>query len=252
MSTPMFKVLAQSLRLGQPPDPTSALRVLVEVAEKQQAEIEDLRAKLTIATSRLQYAEARLARIADPAPAGSHEPPASTRQPEGARTSARPPAHAAPEHAAVAHPPLAIPGAPRTPEIAMASAPLVDTGLDDFNQTLVIDKRDVASVAGQEAPFPLPPASERPRASTRAGGTPFQGPDEEATRRARRSVPPPPPPRPPPPTNDGPDAAAGLASEALSFDGDVTVTEQMSRSQMSRAAQRGEPRRGGRDGGDPE
>jgi hypothetical protein len=289
MPTPMFKVLAQSLRLGQPPDATSAVRVLVEAIEKQSSEIEDLRAKLAIANSRLQYAEARLGRILEasedlgreesppsslhhegrahaPAPAqqaqpqtdagrGSQRPPPMPAQsappgppgPTGRAASVRPPAipHALPIPQAPAlpqgltnpHPPLNIPQpmplpppggappAPHQPSLAhqsallqqMAQPPLVpqntppggvpaiprapaipgmgaipatpkppkladlveDGGFDEFNQTLVINKRDVAQLA-REAPFPLHPAGhpppgpavERSRANTSA--TPFQ------------------------------------------------------------------------------
>lgn len=176
MPTPMFKVLAQSLRLGQPPDATTAVRVLVEVIEKQQAELEDLRSKLSIATSRVQYAEARLSRLLEvvesvPQLQGQPQAPPEReqRRSEPPRGSQRPPA-------IPASPP--IPKSPRIPSIPAPSAPilhdLVDgSGLDEFNQTLVINKRDVAQVQKPEAPFPIARASERPRAITRAEGTPF-------------------------------------------------------------------------------
>jgi len=272
MPTPMFKVLAQSLRLGQPPDATSAVRVLVEAIEKQSAEIDDLRAKLSIANSRIQYAEARLGRIIeatepdlarDDSPPSSHAaqsaqqpqsphaagPPAG--QVESSRASQRPPpmppAHSPPSphqqapqaapmrspsvrppaipHAlpipqapslpqglANPHPPLNIPqpmplpqmsqqlaqmaqppmpqvtpprGLPATPRspavptlLSQQQKPpmlhdLVDDGgFDEFNQTLVINKRDVLQVARAEAPFPLGRGPERQRAHTAA--TPFQ------------------------------------------------------------------------------
>ncbi len=189
MPTPMFKVLAQSLRLGQPPDATTAVRVLVEVIEKQQAELEDLRSKLSIATSRVQYAEARLTRLLEvvesvPARDGQHtpqghapqghapqgHPQSDQRRSEPPRASQRPPAIPATP---------AIPKAPRIPSMPAPSLPILhdllgdDRGQDEMNQTLVISKRDVAQVSKPEAPFPIARASERPRAITRAEGTPF-------------------------------------------------------------------------------
>jgi hypothetical protein len=195
MPTPMFKVLAQSLRLGQPPDATTAVRVLVEVLEKQQTEIEDLKSKLSIATSRIQYAEARLARVMEAAEGGapreaepppSHGRPASAppRAPEPARGSQRPPP--------IPASPM-IPKAPRMPSNVPPPS-IVDDGFEEFNQTLVIDKRDVAAIVGAEAPFPLAPASERPRAMTRAENTPFHpqqapaaNPEPEPRSRSRQA-----------------------------------------------------------------
>lgn len=188
MPTPMFKVLAQSLRLGQPPDATTAVRVLVEVIEKQQAELEDMRSKLSIATSRVQYAEARLTRLLEVVESvplredhlrdaampqqAQHAPPVPTadrRRSEAPRASQRPPV-------IPASPP--IPKAPRAPSINPGGPVLHDLveGESEMNQTLVISKRDVAQVGGGDAPFPIARASERPRAITRNEGTPFHVP----------------------------------------------------------------------------
>lgn len=177
MPTPMFKVLAQSLRLGQPPDATSAVRVLVEAIEKQSAEIEDLRAKLAIAQSRMQYAEARLGRIieaSEPDLAREDAPPSSLQphpehaglpQPtsEPARGSQRPPPMPA------AHPAQAMSGAApaaqpqrspsvRPPAIPHAlpipQAPGLPQGLTNPHPPLNIPQ-----------PMPLPPVGGAPPAA---------------------------------------------------------------------------------------
>jgi len=197
----MFKVLAQSLRLGQPPDATTAVRVLVEVVEKQQAELEELRSKLSIASSRIQYAEARLARLLEAeeghreashgeasrgealrseaprgdASRGSQRPPPLPAGPTIPKAPRAPSFHAPPLQAP--QPPHAQPlqAQPLQAQPRLAHASIIDSGLDEFNQTLVIHRRDIAEVADAEAPFPLAPVSDRPRApSMRAEGTPFQ------------------------------------------------------------------------------
>jgi hypothetical protein len=74
MPTPNFKLLANSLRLGQPPEPMAAFRVLVEVIQQQQAELLELRSRVGMLTSRLQFAEAKLERMGSPAVGEVEEP----------------------------------------------------------------------------------------------------------------------------------------------------------------------------------
>lgn len=178
MPTPMFKVLAQSLRLGQPPDGASALRVLVEAIEKQSAEIEELRAKLAIASSRIQYAEARLGRILeatepdlarDEAPPSSHRDPPEAQGvqvPQPAQPQAPPPAPAPGEGGSGSQrpPPLAPqsaspPAMPRAASVRPQSiphalpipkAPHMPHGLTNPHTPLAIP---------QPIPLPQPPAA---------------------------------------------------------------------------------------------
>ena len=97
--------------------------LLVEAIEKQSAEIEDLRAKLAIANSRLQYAEARVGRIleaSEPDLAREESPPSSLHHPErghGAPVQqvAQPQPAAEPARGSQRPPPLPGPSAPPGP-----------------------------------------------------------------------------------------------------------------------------------------
>ena len=74
MPTPNFKLLANALRLGQPPEPMAAFRVLVEVIDQQQAQIAELRSRVGMLTSRLQFTEAKLERMGSPTAVEVEEP----------------------------------------------------------------------------------------------------------------------------------------------------------------------------------
>ena len=65
MPTPNFKLLTNALRLGQPPEPTAAIKVLCEVIQHQEGELAELRQRLAILASRVQLAEAKITRFED-------------------------------------------------------------------------------------------------------------------------------------------------------------------------------------------
>lgn len=238
MSTPNFKLLANALRLGQPPpDPLAAFRVLVEVIQHQEAEIAELRQRVSMLTSRLQFTEAKAARVEAatlgdgpiaPAPAA---PPARTptfgpppAQHPGEQTgsqAASPPADPVP----ALSPPAAGPGRPAPahgmqipamPPIPKEARKRVDphpelAPIDDSDATLgtlVVARADidavVKNVTENEAPFPLsPPGGHRSAPSGQEGaGMPFKAARPlDPTGGTLKGAPPKTASKPPPPAN---------------------------------------------------
>jgi hypothetical protein len=194
MTTPTFKLLANSLRLGQPPEPMAAFKVLVEVIQQQENELADLRQRVNLLASRVQFAEAKAARLeaASLATSGTH---AATPHDQPLATIPKMPP---------------VPRDPRRPKIDLDANP------EDFQGTLNVPRADIDAVVKHlvenEAPYPLsPPGGQRApheptgmpfkpaRPLDPSGGslhesrTPSRPPPPMAAERPR-SVPPPPPP----------------------------------------------------------
>lgn len=184
MSTPNFKLLANALRLGQPPpDPLAAFRVLVEVIQQQESEIADLRQRVSMLTSRLQFTEAKASRVEaatlgeasirtptfGPPPA----PPPATEQP-----AAAPAAQASPQIPAM--PPIPKEAKPRPQQRAAAIEHQELSPIDESDVTLgtlVVARADIDSVvknlSENEAPYPLSPPGGH-RAAPETSGMPFK------------------------------------------------------------------------------
>lgn len=229
MSTPNFKLLANALRLGQPPpDPLLAFRVLVEVIQHQESEIAELRQRVSMLTSRLQFTEAKAARVEAatlgdapiaPAPAAPPArtptfgpPPPHPGEQTGSQAASppatSPPAEVAPVRAAPAHG-MQIPKMPPIPKEAKKRvdphpelAPIDDS--DVTLGTLVVARADidavVKNVSENEAPFPLsPPGGHRPP-SHEGVGMPFKAARPlDPTGGTLKGVAPKTPSKPPPP-----------------------------------------------------
>lgn len=176
MPTPNFKVLMNALKLGQPAEPSLAIKALVEAISAQQKEMEELRQRMTLLISRVQIAEARANRLegllgdgntprTNPAPvqrAPSVPPPA--RGHAGLRTGMSQPPNARPQYA----------------QVPRSTFDLDSDSFDGFNGTVVASKADLERAVQAEAPFPLaPPGSmRRPNDRLPSMGTPFIQPSE--------------------------------------------------------------------------
>jgi hypothetical protein len=214
MTTPNFKLLLHALRLGQPPEPTSAIRALAEELAAQEEQFEELKKKLAVLGSHLQFVEARAARLENAPPAYegyAHEGYASAPSPASARAAdprAAGPRSAPPNSASAAleayEASLAALAPHATSAVASESAsptslhrhrsvppparpPLEteDSSDDEYrSETVVVNRRDIDALRGQEAPFRLPPPGSRgvpearrsiPGAPWARGGRPGQG-----------------------------------------------------------------------------
>jgi hypothetical protein len=159
MTTPTFKLLANALRLGQPPDSMAAFKVLVEVLELQANEIAELRQRVNLLASRVQFAEAKAARLE-----------AASLQLSGSHGAVSPGDLA---------PIPAMPPAPREPRLGGMGAPVdaPSTDGDGFGGTLNVPRADIDAVVKnlveREAPYPLaPPGGHRHPGETT--GVPFK------------------------------------------------------------------------------
>lgn len=205
MSTPNFKLLANALRLGQPPDPLLAFRVLVEVIQHQETELAELRQRVSMLTSRLQFTEAKASRVEaatlgeapmssaavrtptfGPPPAGAAHPGEQT----GQQLAAAAAAAAAQAQPVMPQPQPQMQQIPAMPPIPKEAKKRVDphpelAPMDDSDVTLgtlVVARADidavVKNVSENEAPYPLsPPGGQRPAAAHAMGetsGMPFK------------------------------------------------------------------------------
>jgi hypothetical protein len=167
MPTPLFKVLANSIRLGQPPEPVAAIKALVEVIAHQENELGELRQRLSLLQSRLQFLEAKTNRMEAlslaGAPATSHfapEPQIVMPQPQPAPP--QPASLQVPQHLPKAEPLPSRRDRPRTKlPASFREGGDGDDSQDEAGGTLVVARADIDAVVKRvvehEAPFPLPP-----------------------------------------------------------------------------------------------
>jgi hypothetical protein len=197
MTTPNFKLLLHALRLGQPPEPTSAIRALVEELAAQEEQFEELKKKLAVLGSHLQFVEARAARL-ESAPQAhepyAHEGYASAPSPASGGPRSAPPTSAiaaleayeaslaalSPHAQAAASPePPASASAHGHRSVPPPARPPLETedSIDDEykSETVVVNRRDIQALRGQEAPFRLPPPGARvvPEARPSIPGAPW-------------------------------------------------------------------------------
>lgn len=170
MPTPLFKVLANSIRLGQPPDPVLAIKALVDVISHQENELNDLKQRLSMLQSRLHFLEAKTSRIEAVSLLGG---PSSVVAPSSA-PSERPP----PMPRAMLNVPN--PMLPK-PEPLPSIVPLdEDSSGGEAAGTLVVSRADIDAVVRQvvenEAPYPLAPPGGHRKQQDSALDMPFKAP----------------------------------------------------------------------------
>ncbi len=165
MPTPLFKVLANSIRLGQPPDPVTAIKALVEVIAHQEGELNDLRQRISLLNSRLQFLEAKTSRM-EVASFQSGPPPSSV-APFPADPIVMP--QPQPAHAGLAVPSYLPKADPLPSRVERSRSQLPppfspsenEDSQDEAGGTLVVARADIDAVVKlvveNEAPFPLPP-----------------------------------------------------------------------------------------------
>lgn len=179
MPTPNFKVLMNALKLGQPAEPSLAIKALVEAISAQQKEMEELRQRMTLLISRVQIAEARANRLEGLLGEGGHSPRTNTAQPAARAPSVPPPARGhAGLRTGMSQPPPNV--RPVYASVPRSSFDLDSDSFDGFNGTVVASKADLERAVQAEAPFPLaPPGSmRRPNDRLPSMGTPFIQPSE--------------------------------------------------------------------------
>lgn len=202
MTTPNFKLLLHALRLGQPPEPTSAIRALAEELAAQEEQFEELKKKLAVLGSHLQFVEARAARLesgsqaregyahegyahegyAGAQSAGSASPRSTAPMSPSAALEAYEASLAAlapqAQSAAAAEPPSQVSTQAHrsVPPPAMPPLESEDSVDDEYkSETVVVNRRDIDALRGQEAPFRLPPPGSRavPEARRSIPGAPW-------------------------------------------------------------------------------
>ena len=212
MTTPNFKLLLHALRLGQPPEPTSAIRALAEELAAQEEQFEELKKKLAVLGSHLQFVEARAARLESGAQARegyaheghAHEGYAHEGYAHEGYASAQGAGAASPRSTAPMSPSAALeayeaslaalapraqgaaaaePAPPKSaqahrsvPPPALPPLESEDSSDDEYkSETVVVNRRDIDALRGQEAPFRLPPPGSRavPEARRSIPGAPW-------------------------------------------------------------------------------
>lgn len=215
MPTPAFKVLLNAIRLGQPPEPVSGVRALAEALDRQQAEIADLKQRVSLLTSRLQFSEAKSARLEAALASRGHQvsptpvpfsvgqlddpPPPSLpplvqsgqqrdASPEDLARSGAHQSRVASQPAFVV--PTLIPGRRQSQDGIPSLVPLDEPSVDDSSGTLVVPRADIDAVvqrivSSQDAPFPLAQPGTVKRTPTGDSSVPFKPHDQDAPSSAR-------------------------------------------------------------------
>lgn len=211
MPTPAFKVLLNAIRLGQPPEPVSGVRALAEALDKQQAEIADLKQRVSLLTSRLQFSEAKSARLEatlasrghvspTPVPFSSDEPPPSlpplvqsgqrrdTPPQEDLGRSGAHQSRAGSQPAFVV--PTLIPARRQSQDGIPSLVPADEASVDDSSGTLVVPRADIDAVvqrivSSHDAPFPLAQPGTVKRTPTGDSSVPFKPHDQDGPGSAR-------------------------------------------------------------------
>jgi hypothetical protein len=182
MTTPTFKLLVNALRLGQPPEPMAAFKVLVEVIQLQESELADLRQRVNLLASRLQFAEAKASRMeaASLGMSGQNHP--AVQQDPLPTIPAMPPAPREPRRGPTGpHPILPQPVQPQRDHASGRPPPMdlraKEEQQDPMNGTLNVPRADidavVANLVEREAPYPLAPPGGH-RAPQETTGMPFK------------------------------------------------------------------------------
>ena len=186
MPTPLFKLLANSIRLGQPPEAVTAIKALVEVIAHQEGELNDLRQRLSLLNSRLMFLEAKTSRmeaVSLQGPSSSSSPPVAYDHIVMPQREVHGPVYSggmqqggqahglvSPTHLPKAEP---LPSRVERPRSQFPAAFNPGPSAEDSHDadaaggTLVVSRADIDAVVRQEieheAPFPLaPPGGHRP------------------------------------------------------------------------------------------